>query len=117
MKRAKFSEKHLRIVEAIPQAARKSKFWKRVIELLSSPARNKKGVNISKIAKYAKEKQVVVVPDKVLGAGTLSSKLTVAAVSFSAAARKAIQDAGGKIVSIAEAAAKNPSGKDHIIIK
>ena len=34
MKKAKFSEKNLKISAAIPPEARKSLFWKRVLELL-----------------------------------------------------------------------------------
>ena len=56
-------------------------------------------------------------PDKVLGAGSLSSKVTVAAVSFSESARKLIESSGGRAISIADAAKSNPTGKDLIIIK
>ncbi len=117
MKKAKFSEKNLKISAAIPPEARKSPFWKRVLELLSAPARRRVGVNVSRIAAYAKEGATVVVPDKVLGAGRLATKLTIAAVSFSASARKAIEAAGGKAISIADAAKKSAKGTGHMIIK
>ncbi|MEM4554734.1 MAG: 50S ribosomal protein L18e [Candidatus Anstonellaceae archaeon] len=117
MKRPKFSEKNLKIVAEMPAEARKAKFWKRVLNLLSSPSRSKKGVNLSKISEYAKEGSVVVVPDKVLGTGRLTKKIAIAAASFSASAKKAIEEAGGKILSIAQAAKQSPSGKDHVIIK
>ena len=117
MKKAKFSEKNLKISAAIPSEARKSLFWRRVLELLQVASRKRRGVNISRLAAYAKEGATVVVPDKVLGAGTIKQKLTVAAVSFSAGAKKAIEAAGGKAISIAEAAKKSATGKEHIIIK
>lgn len=117
MRKAKFSEKNLKISAAIPAEARKAPFWKRVLELLSSSARKRPGVNVSRIAAYAKDGSTVVVPDKVLGAGLLKAKLTIAAVSFSASAKKAIEAAGGKAVQIAEAAKRNPTGKDVLIIK
>ena len=117
MKKQKFSEKNLKISAAIPPEARKSLFWKRVLELLSAPARRRVGVNVSRIAQYAKEGSTVIVPDKVLGAGRLTAKLTVAAISFSASARKAIEAAGGKAISIAEAAKKSAKGTGHMIIK
>ncbi|HIH18524.1 TPA: 50S ribosomal protein L18e [Candidatus Micrarchaeota archaeon] len=116
MKRKKFSEKNLKISAGMPPEARKTPFWKRVLELLSSSSRRKAGVNLSKIAAYSNGK-VVVVPDKVLGAGSLSSKVTVAAVSFSESARKLIESSGGRAMSIADAAKSNPTGKDLIIIK
>ena len=118
MKKAKFSPKNLLISAGLPPEARRTPFWKRVLELLSAPTRKKRGVNVSRLSKYAKEGSLVIVPDKVLGAGSkATSKLTVAAVSFSQSARKAIEAAGGKAISIIDAAKKSPTGKDVIIIK
>ncbi|MFA4983414.1 MAG: 50S ribosomal protein L18e [Candidatus Micrarchaeia archaeon] len=118
MKKAKFSQKNLLISAGLPPAARRTPFWKRVLELLSAPTRKKRGVNVSRLSKYAKEGSLVIVPDKVLGAGSkATSKLTVAAVSFSQSARNAIEAAGGKAISIIDAAKKSPAGKDAIIIK
>jgi len=117
MRKAKFSQKNLKISAGIPPEARKAPFWKRVLELLSAPKRKKQGVNVSRLPS-AKDGSLVVVPDKVLGAGgKIGSKLTVAAASFSQSAKKAIEAAGGKAISIVEAAKKSPTGKDAIIIK
>lgn len=117
MKKAKFSEKNLKISAALPPEARKTPFWKRVLELLSSPSRKKQGVNISRIVPYTKEGSLVVVADKVLGTGALKQKLTVAAVSFSQSAKRMIEASGGQAISLAEAAKKNATGKDAVIIK
>lgn len=117
MKKAKFSEKNLKISAALPPEARNTLFWKRVLELLSASNRIRQGINIGRIARYAKEGQLVVVPDKVLGAGSIKAKLTVAAVSFSESAKKMIEAAGGKAITIAEAAKKSPTGKDAVILK
>ena len=118
MKKAKFSPKNLLISAGIPAEARRTLFWKRVLELLSVATRKRRGVNISRVSLYAKEGSLVIVPDKVLGAGAkVTSKLTVAAVSFSQSAKKAIEAAGGKAITIIEAAKKSPTGKDAIIIK
>lgn len=118
MRKATFSEKNLRISAGLPAEARKTPFWKRVLYLLSASSRKKSGVNVSRIAAYAKDGQLVVVPDKVLGAGASScGKSTVAAVSFSQSARKAIESAGGKTMTIVEAAKKSPTGTGATIIK
>ena len=90
MKKKKFSEKNLKISAALPSEARRSRFWRRVLQLLSKPARSKAGVNVSRLSAAAPEGGVVVVPDKVLGSGQLSRKLTVAAASFSATAKTLI---------------------------
>ncbi|MFA6214768.1 MAG: 50S ribosomal protein L18e [Candidatus Micrarchaeia archaeon] len=117
MRKEKFSPKNLLISAGIPPEARKSPFWKRVLELLSAPSRSKCGVNISRISANVKEGATVVVADKVLGAGKCSPRLTVAAVAFSATAKKAIEAAGGRAISIVDAAKKSPAGKDAVIIK
>ncbi|MCX6770413.1 MAG: 50S ribosomal protein L18e [Candidatus Micrarchaeota archaeon] len=117
MKKEKFSEKNLKISAEIPAQARKTLFWKRVLELLSASSRRRNGVNVSRIAMYAKPGSTVVVPDKVLGSGQAMPKLSVAAVSFSATARKMIEISGGKAMSIVDAAKANPTGKEMIIIK
>ena len=117
MKKAKFSEKSLLISAALSPEARKSLFWRRVLELLQAASRKRVGVNIGRVSRYSKDGQLVVVPDKVLGAGVLKQKLTVAAVSFSQSAKKMIEQAGGKAITIAEAAKKNATGKDAVILK
>jgi len=118
MRKAKFSEKNLKISAGLPPEARKTPFWKRVLELLSAPSRRRMGVNVSRISAYAKDGQLVVVPDKVLGAGAgMKSKLTVAALAFSQSGKKAIESAGGKTITLIDAAKQSPTGKDVIIIK
>jgi large subunit ribosomal protein L18e len=117
MRKEKFSPKNLKISAGIPAEARKTLFWKRVLELLSASSRTKCGVNISRISTNVKEGAVVVVADKVLGTGICSPKLTVGAVAFSATAKKAIEAAGGKAMTIVDVAKKHPTGKDVVIIK
>ena len=117
MRKEKFSQKNLVISAGIPAEARKTLFWKRVLELLSAPSRSRCGVNISRISANVKEGAVVVVADKVLGAGECAGKLTVGAAAYSATAKKAIEAAGGKAMSIVDVAKKHPTGKDVIIIK
>ncbi|MCC6015029.1 MAG: 50S ribosomal protein L18e, partial [Desulfurococcaceae archaeon] len=60
-----------------------ARVWDRVAELLGRPARRRVRVNVSKINRYARPGEYVVVPGKVLGAGTLEKSVIVAAVSFS----------------------------------
>ena len=117
MRKEKFSQKNLLISAGIPAEARKTLFWKRVLELLSAPSRAKCGVNISRISANAKDGATVVVADKVLGAGECSPKLTIGAMAFSAGAKKAIEAAGGKAMTIVDIAKKHPTGKDVVIIK
>jgi large subunit ribosomal protein L18e len=89
----------------------KSPFWIRVAGLISKPKRKSIAVNISKINKYTKDGDVVVVPGKILGDGEMEHKITLAALSESEQARKKI-----KLMKISELVNKNPKGEGIKII-
>ncbi|GBF36126.1 large subunit ribosomal protein L18e [Methanofervidicoccus abyssi] len=86
------------------------KIWKDLARRLSKPARRRAEVNISKINRYTKEGEIVVVPGKVLGAGRLDHKVVVAALSFSEGAKRAIEEVGGRCITIEELVKENPKG-------
>jgi len=89
----------------------KSKFWKRVLEEVNKPTRQRREVNLYKIDQFAQDGETILVPGKVLSMGELKKKVDVAAMSFSAEARQKIVDAKGKVWSISELLHKNPEGK------
>lgn len=95
----------------------KKPIWKRVVYELSRPRRQRVQVNLSKLESYGNDGGIVLVPGKVLGSGSLSKKLTVAAFSFSDSARKLITDAGGKVISIENLYKSNPGGRDVLLLK
>jgi large subunit ribosomal protein L18e len=82
--------------------------WKKVAEELSKPRRSKVEVNLSKLNEYADEKVTILVPGKVLGSGSISKKVNVAAYSFSQSAVQIITQAGGKMMSIESLKSSNP---------
>ncbi|MCF2135631.1 MAG: 50S ribosomal protein L18e [Candidatus Thorarchaeota archaeon] len=92
------------------------KIWKRVAELIARPARKRAVVNIGKIDRYTKDGDIIVIPGKVLGAGVLTHKVTVAALNASATARSIIVGAGGSLISIDELLTKIPAGSGVTII-
>ncbi|MEW6035645.1 MAG: 50S ribosomal protein L18e [Candidatus Micrarchaeota archaeon] len=91
--------------------------WRKVAYELSKPRRSRVEVNLSKIEELASDDSTVLVPGKVLGAGPLSKKLTIAAFSFSGKARQLIGSAGGKAVSIESLQKANPEGRGVLILK
>ena len=93
-----------------------ARIWRRVAELLSRPTRQRAAVNVSKIARYTQDGDVVVIPGKVLGSGSISHKVTVAALNSSASARSVIVGAGGSLISIDELLDKIPKGTGITII-
>ncbi len=90
---------------------RESPFWKRMVKDLEKPSRQRRVVNLYKINQYAQDGEMVVVPGKVLSVGELTKKVDVAAMNFSADAKKKIQEAKGKTWSIKELLLHNPQGK------
>ena len=75
--------------------------WKRLALDLEKPSRQKRVVNLYKINKLTKEKDMIVVPGKVLSIGDLDHYVTVAAFAFSKSALEKINKAG-KAMSINE---------------
>lgn len=90
---------------------KKVKIWKRVAEDLEKPTRSRRVVNLYKLAKFTKDKELVVVPGKVLGTGDLNHAIDVAAFSFSEDAAKKIS-VKGKVLSIRDIMKNNPEGKN-----
>ena len=94
----------------------KRAIWKRVSELLCKPSKSRVQINVSKIARYAKEGITVVVPGKVLGDGEIDFPVVVAAYRFSKSASDSIGNAGGKTISIKELYETNKDKVKDIII-
>jgi len=101
------------IDELLSEAAKNdAPVWKDIAERLAKPKRFYAEINISKIERYAREGEYVVVPGKVLGSGRLSKPVRVAALSFSETARRKIIEAGGECMSLSELIKANPSGSN-----
>ncbi|MBD3361696.1 50S ribosomal protein L18e [Candidatus Woesearchaeota archaeon] len=96
--------------------SQKTKIWKRIAKDLEKPTRKRRIVNISKINREAKENETIIVPGKVLGSGALNHSITIAAFSFSESAKKLVEQAKGKCITINELLKTNPKGKDVRII-
>jgi len=90
--------------------------WRDTAERLSKPKRVRIAVNISRINRYTKENDEVVIPGKVLGAGLINHPVKVAALDFSDQARSKILEVKGKCLSIIELLEMNPKGANVKII-
>lgn len=94
----------------------KAAIWRRVALDLEKPTRSRRVVNLSRLNRFTKENEIVIVPGKVLGAGALNHGLTIAAFAFSQSAKEQIEGANGKCITIQELVKQNPSGKNIKII-
>jgi large subunit ribosomal protein L18e len=97
-------------------AENKTNIWRDIAERLSKPERKRTAVNLSRLNRYTKRNDAVVVPGKVLGSGEITHQLTVAAFAFSESARQKIIAVNGKCISFSDLSKKNPKGSDIRII-
>ncbi|QQG39818.1 MAG: 50S ribosomal protein L18e [Candidatus Aenigmatarchaeota archaeon] len=106
------------LVASLVKELRKQKkgIWVDVADRLEKPARQAAEVNVSAIARNAKDGEIALVPGKVLADGTLTKKIDVAALNFSMGAVMKISAAKGRCLSIKELMDENPSGKNVRII-
>jgi len=94
----------------VASAKNEAKVWKDIAERIAKPRRLYAEVNVSKIERYAKDNETIIVPGKVLGSGKINKKVTVAALSFSESAKRKIENAGGKCLTIMQLLEENPKG-------
>lgn len=88
----------------------KKPLYRRVAQKLQAPRRKRVDVNVGKLNRYTQTGDKVIVPGKVLSAGTLTHPLMVAALSFSEQARQQIEGVEGTCMTIAELVEQNPEG-------
>jgi large subunit ribosomal protein L18e len=91
--------------------------WLDVAEHLSKSSRQRVAVNLSRINRHTEKREVVVVPGKVLGTGTLNHPITVAAFEASGKAKEKLAAAKAKYLSIPELVEENPKGANVKIIR
>ncbi|MDR1405139.1 MAG: 50S ribosomal protein L18e [Candidatus Methanoplasma sp.] len=91
--------------------------WRDIALRLEKPKKNWAEANLSKLGRYAKDGDTIIVPGKVLAAGSVAKKVTVAAYGFSDAAIAGINAAGGKTMTIRELMDANPTGSGVRIMR
>ena len=91
--------------------------WDSVSRILLGPSQNWAEVNIGKLGRITNANDVVLVPGKVLSAGTISHPVSVYAFKASASAKKQILAAKGKLGTIEELVEKNPKGTGVKLLK
>lgn len=87
----------------------KAPIWLKLQDIMERPGSHVE-VNLNRLSKYTSAGDIVIVPGKVLGTGTIDHKVTLCAFSLSQSAAKKMVDAGCKIVSIKEFVEKFPEG-------
>ena len=107
----------LHMIKDFKQASKKNEapIWSRLADLAVKPSASRRVVNLTRINKTTNENNILFVPGKVLGTGSMSHKITLCSFSMSATAAKKIVQTGGKIMTYSEMIKKYPTGKGVII--
>ncbi|MBU0952962.1 MAG: 50S ribosomal protein L18e [Nanoarchaeota archaeon] len=82
-----------------------------VAKLLNKPRRVRHEVTLYHLSKFAKDKEIIIVPGTVLGTGEVTKAIPVAAIKFSKRAQEKITKAGGTCMSIEDVFKNHPDGK------
>jgi large subunit ribosomal protein L18e len=94
----------------------KAPIWRALQGELAGPRANRREINVRRLAEITKADEIVVVPGKVLGTGSLGHKLTVCAFSVSEIAARKIIESGGTVLTFDDLINKHPDGKGLRII-
>jgi large subunit ribosomal protein L18e len=94
-----------------------AKIWLDIAENLAKPKTRRTAVNLSRISRNTKKKDLVIVPGKILGTGSLNHSLIIASFEVSDKAKKKLKAAKAKHLSIPELMEKNPTGANVRIIR
>jgi large subunit ribosomal protein L18e len=91
--------------------------WKEVARRLEAPSNNYAKVNLSHLNRHTNSGDVVVIPGKVLGAGSIDHPISVGALNFSANARLKLLAASGTVMTIDEILDGFPKGSNVRVIR
>ncbi|MBN2156270.1 MAG: 50S ribosomal protein L18e [Candidatus Lokiarchaeota archaeon] len=90
--------------------------WRRISEILSKSSRDRPEINLYRLNKLTKTDDIVVVPGKVLGAGTLDHPITIGSLMISQLALKKLTESKGKFMTIEEMMKKYKKGSNIKIL-
>lgn len=98
-------------------AAKKSKNWNKIAQIISGGRRRYSDVNINRIEKESNDGDVIIVPGKVLGNGNLTKKIKICALYFSESAHEKIKQGKSEAVKLIDEIKKNPEAQGVKILR
>ncbi|OGS48460.1 MAG: 50S ribosomal protein L18e [Euryarchaeota archaeon RBG_16_68_13] len=112
-KTSKTNPRLQRVVRELRDLSRENgvAIWRDVADRLERSRRNWSEVNLSRLERYATKGEKIVVPGVLLATGQIQVPITVAAFRASDAARRKVEAAGGKALSLLELAVQEPTGR------
>lgn len=107
-----------KLISELRRSARRYKapIWDYVADLLMRPSRRRVVVNLGRLNRYVNDGDVVVVPGKILGAGSFNKRITIAAYSCSLSALEKIKSSGSRLITIKDLIKEVPKGSGVKVI-
>ena len=97
--------------------AKKNKNWKEVAEILSGPTRKLASINLSEINDGAEERDIIIIPSKVLSMGAINKKIKISALKFSRGAIEKLKENKINFNTIEEEIKLNPEAEGIKILR
>ena len=109
----------IQLIRLLKKESREKKagIWLDIAEYLSKTRSQRISVNLSTVNRNTKRSDVVVVPGKLLGSGSIDHAVTVASFGASQKAKDKLVAAKAKYLSIPQLLEKNPKGANVRIIR
>lgn len=98
-------------------AAKKNKGWLEVAGILSGSRKKRKSLNLEEINKESKDKEVILIPGKVLSQGEIDKKIKIIAFGFSEKAKQKLKEAKIDFKLIIDEIKSNPQAKEIKVLK
>lgn len=100
-----------------PMKLPKKGIWQKLSFEAGKPVRTRVEMNLSRLENLTKDGEIVLFPGKILGTGSFSRKITIAAKGYTKGTRERMEKAGCKCVSFEEIAKAHPKGTDIVFLK
>ena len=104
------------IVETI-FAAKSHEKWRAVAQIVSGSRKKYAAVNLKRLESEASDGDIIAVPGKVLGSGSIKKKLKICALYFSLSALHKIKQANGEAIRLLDEIKKNPNAEKVKLIR
>ena len=98
-------------------AGKKNDSWKEVVSILVGSRKNWANLNLEEIDREAKDKEMIIVPGKVLSQGEISKKIKIVALGFSEKAKEKLLNIKCEVSTILEEIKKNPDAKGIKVLR
>jgi large subunit ribosomal protein L18e len=119
MKPTKTNPNLTRLIGELQSASRSNdaEIWRDIAARLEKPLSHWAEVNLGEISRNAKPKATIIVPGKLLGGGDVTQALVVASYKCSASARRKLEAAGGRAITISQLLKENPKGSGVVVMR